>query len=214
MSCAIKPDLFRLLRLVVITSRSPGREHEDLAGEALDGGCRAVQLRDKEMTDRRFAETARAIKAMCRERHALFFVNDRVDVAAAVGADGVHLGVEDLEVAAARRILPAGALIGFSPESLEEARRAVSDGADYLGVGPVFGTGTKADAGGAIGLETLAAYCRAKVAPVVAVGGIDAGNAASALSAGAVGVAVVSAVGRARDGAGAVAEILSGMEKV
>lgn len=214
MSCAIKPDLSRLLRLVVITSRSPGRGHEEVVRAALEGGCRAVQFRDKEMPDRAFAEAAARMKALCRERHALFFVNDRVDVAAAVGADGVHLGVHDLDVAGARRLLPAGALVGFSPESLEEARRAVNEGADYLGVGPVFATGTKADAGEAIGLEILSGYCRAKIAPVVAVGGIDAGNAGPAIRAGAAGVAVVSAVSGARDVAGAVREILSAIEKV
>ncbi len=213
MSCAIKPDLSRLLRLVVITSRSDERGHEEIASAALDAGCRAVQLRDKELSDRDFLAAAAEIRRMCRERHALFFVNDRVDVAAVVGADGVHLGVEDLDVGSARRLLPAGSLIGFSPESLEEARRAVSDGADYLGVGPVFGTATKADAGRAIGLEGLARYCRARVAPVIAVGGIDARNAASAIRAGAAGVAVVSAVGGAPDVGLAVREILSGMEK-
>lgn len=171
-------------------------------------------MRDKEMSDREFARAAVEIRRLCRQRQALFFVNDRVDVAAAVGADGVHLGVEDLEVGSARRLLPPGSLIGFSPESLGEARAAVGEGADYLGVGPVFETGTKPDAGRAIGAQGLREYCRANLVPVVAVGGIDAGNAAEAMSAGAAGVAVVSAVGSSPDPEAAVRGMLEVLEKV
>lgn len=209
MSCAIKSNLIWLLRLVVVTEAVGGeRGHEDVARAALAGGCRAVQMRDKDMTDMEFARVAARIKALCRRRHALFFVNDRVDVAAAVGADGVHLGVEDLEVASARQLMPQGAIIGFSPESMEEAREAAAVGADYLGIGPVFGSPTKADAGRPIGLDGLEAYCGARIAPVIGVGGITAGTAASVVEAGAVGVAVVSAVSRADDMESSAREIL------
>ena len=212
MSCAIRPDLIWLLRLVVVTEAAGDeRGHEDVARAALAGGCRAVQMRDKNMTDREFAGVAARIKALCRKRHALFFVNDRVDVAAAVAADGVHLGVEDLDVASARQLMPPGAIIGFSPESREEARQAAAVGADYLGIGPVFGSPTKADAGRPIGLEGLEAYCGARTAPVIGVGGITAGNAASVIDTGAVGVAVVSAVSRADDMEGSVREILEAL---
>lgn len=214
MSCAIRPDLARLMKLVVVTAAGGPhcRSHEDVARAALEGGCRAVQLRDKSMPDDEFADVAKRIADMCREAHALFFVNDRVEVARAVGADGVHLGVEDAGVAAAKEAVPPGALVGFSPEDLDQARRAVADGADYLGVGPVFATSTKEDAGEAIGLEGLGAYCEARIAPVIAVGGIDAGNAAAALGAGAAGVAVVSAVAGASDMRAAVRELVEMLE--
>lgn len=209
MSCAIKPDLLWLLRLVVITeSVGEGRGHEDVARDALAGGCRAIQMRDKEMPDDEFAQVATGIKALCRERHALFFVNDRVEVAALVGADGVHLGVEDMDVAAARELLAPGSIIGFSPESMEEARASVGSGADYLGIGPVFGSPTKSDAGEPVGLEGIAACSGARLAPVIGVGGITPATAAAVLEAGASGIAVVSAVTRAADMRAAVAGLL------
>jgi thiamine-phosphate diphosphorylase len=139
-------------------------------------------------------------------------VNDRVDVAVAVGSDGVHLGVEDLDVASTRKAMPPGAIIGFSPESIDEARAAVADGADYLGVGPVFASPSKDDAGEPIGLEGLAEYCAKRIVPVIAVGGIVAGNAAAALKAGAAGVAVVSAVTKAGDMERAVRELIEKLE--
>ena len=213
MSCAIKPNLVWLMRLVVITEPGEsGRGHEEVARAALAGGCRAVQMRDKELSDREFARVAAGLKELCRRSSALFFVNDRVDVAAAVGSDGVHLGVEDVDVESARRLMPTGAIIGFSPEGLDEARAAVAAGADYLGVGPVFATPTKGDAGVPMGLEGLAPYVKAHVAPVIGVGGINAENAASVLEAGASGVAVVSAVTRAGDVQAATRALVSMLE--
>jgi thiamine-phosphate pyrophosphorylase len=213
LSCAIKPNLVWLMRLVVITEPGEeGRGHEEVARAALAGGCRAVQMRDKNLSDREFARVAAGLKELCRGASALFFVNDRVDVAASVGSDGVHLGVGDLDVESARRLMPPGAIIGFSPEGLDEARAAVAAGADYLGVGPVFATPTKGDAGRPIGLEGLAPYIRARVAPVIGVGGINAANAASVVDAGAAGVAVVSAVTRAPDVQAATRELVSALE--
>ncbi len=201
------------MRLVVITEPGEsGRGHEEVARAALAGGCRAVQMRDKELSDREFARVAAGLKELCRRSSALFFVNDRVDVAAAVGSDGVHLGVEDVDVESARRLMPPGAIIGFSPEGLDEARAAVAAGADYLGVGPVFATPTKGDAGVPMGLEGLAPYVKAHVAPVIGVGGINAENAASVLEAGASGVAVVSAVTRAGDVQAATRALVSMLE--
>jgi thiamine-phosphate pyrophosphorylase len=182
----------------VITSERRGRGHKDVASAALAAGCMAVQLRDKEMSDRAFIEVARVIQVHCLEVGALFFVNDRVDVAAALECE-VHLGVDDMDVSLARRVLGRGAIIGYSPESVTEAREAVEAGADYLGFGPVFATPTKADAGQPIGLDGLRGLCEEEIAPVIAVGGIDATNAASVAAAGARGVAVVSAVSSAED---------------
>lgn len=202
------------MRLVVITTAlGGGRGHEDVARAALVGGCRAIQMRDKELTDREFAEVAQKLKGMCRDAYALFFVNDRVDVAAAVGSDGVHLGVDDLDVAAARRLMPAGSIIGFSPESAAQAREAVAAGADYLGIGPVFATPTKGDAGVPIGPEGVAAYAKARLAPVIAVGGVTAKNAAEAIGAGAAGVAVVAAVEGAKDMERATRDLVAKIEE-
>jgi thiamine-phosphate pyrophosphorylase len=209
LSCAIKPNLLWLLRLVVITELvGEGRGHEDVAREALAGGCRAIQMRDKELPDDEFARVAADIKGLCRASHALFFVNDRVEIAAELGADGVHLGVEDMDVASARQALPPGSIIGFSPESIDEAREAVARGADYLGIGPVFGSPTKGDAGEPIGLAGISAYSKASLAPVIGVGGITAARAVSVVEAGASGVAVVRAVTRADDMRAAAAELL------
>lgn len=198
------------MKMMVITSRDAGRGrgHRDVARAALEAGCRAVQLRDKEMGDRDFLEVALSLKRACDRAGALFFINDRVDVACAVECYGVHLGVEDLDVAHARKLLPRSAVVGFSPESVSQAREAVERGADYLGVGPVFPTPSKGDAGEPIGLEGLSLYCREGLAPVIAVGGVNAGNAASALGAGAAGVAVVSAVASAPDMEAAARDIL------
>lgn len=212
--CAIMPDLLHLLGLIVITSPGgEGRGHLEVAEAALAGGCRAVQLRDKRMGDREFAGVALRVKELCRPRDALLFVNDRVDVAAAVGADGVHLGVADLAVADARRLLPPLALIGFSPEDEAEARLAVAEGASYLGIGPVEATPTKGDAGEPIGIEGLARWCGKRIAPVIAVGGIGARNAAAAMEAGAAGVAASSAITGAADMERATRELLAAVER-
>ncbi len=207
------PGRVGLMRMMVITSCDveQGRGHEDVARAALNAGCRAVQLRDKRMSDRDFAEVALRIKRACWERGALFLVNDRIDVACSVHSDGVHLGVDDLDVALARMLLPPGSLVGFSPESISQAGEAVESGADYLGVGPVFPSPSKPDAGDPIGLDGLSAYCREGLAPVIAVGGINASNAARVLEAGAAGAAVISAVARATDMEAATREVLESL---
>lgn len=202
------PSRLRYVDLMVITGRSGERGHLEVAEAALEAGCRAVQVRDKAMSDREFAEVCRLVLKRCRLRGAVMLVNDRVDVAAAVGADGVHLGVEDLGVSDAVKLLPAGALVGFSPEDVEQARGAVSAGADYLGVGPVFASRSKEDAGEPIGLGGVRKYLAEVQAPLIAVGGIDQSNAASVMEAGASGVAVVSAVLGAPDMREAVAGLL------
>jgi len=207
---ASRADWVELMKLVVITATGdgPGQGHEDVTSKALGAGCRAIQLRDKEMPDRDFVELARRIRAECERAGALLFINDRVDAAAAAGCDGVHLGVSDLEVADARGILGPEAIIGYSPEGIEDARAAVEAGADYLGIGPVYETPSKDDAGEPIGLEGLSLYCREVAVPVVAIGGITAENAGRALAAGAVGVAVMSAITSAPDVAEAAGRIL------
>lgn len=184
-----------------------GRSLLEVARAAIAGGAGTLQLRAKDWDGRDLVEAGRQLRRLTAESGALFIVNDRVDVALAVEADGVHVGERDIPVADARRILGPTAVIGFSPETVDSARRAVADGADYLGVGPVFATTSKPDAGAPIGLDGLRAVVEAVSVPLVAIGGIHAGNAASALRAGACGVAVISAVLQAADPRSATAEL-------
>jgi thiamine-phosphate pyrophosphorylase len=204
----VMEEELRDYRLYVITCRdgASGRGHLDVAAAALEGGARAVQLRDKEMPARELLELALRIKEMIAERApgTLLIVNDRVDVARAAGADGVHLGQEDLPYRAAREILGPGALIGVSATCLAEAREAEAAGADYLGVGPVFPTPSKPDAAPAMGLEGLAKIRAAVRTPIVAIGGIGEDEVEAVLGAGADGIAVISAVTGASDMAEAV----------
>lgn len=188
------------LRVYVITDRGfRGRSHEEVARAALAGGATFLQLRDKRATARELVVWARRLRELAREAGVPLVVNDRVDVALAAEADGVHVGEDDLPVPDARRLMGPRGVVGASAGTVEEAVRAERDGADYLGVGPVFPTATKADAGEAIGLEGLRRVVRAVRIPVVAIGGITADNAAEVVRAGAAGVAVVSAVAGADD---------------
>jgi thiamine-phosphate pyrophosphorylase len=171
---------------------------EDVAG-ALDGGVSSVQLRAKDLTDREALSLTREIRELCLRAGALFFVNDRIDIALAAGADGVHLGVDDLPVEDARILGGPGMIVGYSPESDEQARDAAARGANYMGVGPIYGTVSKYDAGVAIGTETLRRRAEYAGIPVIGIGGITARNAAQVIQAGAVGVAVLSAILRAED---------------
>lgn len=189
------------LGLIVITDPGvpAGRTVVEVVRAALRGGAPSVQLRAKDASARDAALLARELLAETRAAGALLFVNDRVDVALAVGADGAHLGDEDLPLAAARRIVPPGFLLGMSADSVELARQAERDGADYLGVGPVYGTASKADAGAPIGTTRVAEVAASVRIPIVGIGGIHAHNAAPVVRAGAAGVAVISAVMRAED---------------
>ena len=153
-------------------------------------------------------EMAQALLAETRPAGALLFVNDRVDVAVIAGADGAHIGQDDLPVGAARRVSPPGFLLGVSAESVELALQAEAEGADYVGVGPVCATGSKADAGEPIGLGRIAEVAAAVRIPVVAIGGIAVGNARAVVESGAAGVAVISAVMRADDPESATREML------
>ena len=189
------------LRVIVITDRelAAPREVVEVVGAVLRAGAPAVQLRDKLLPPRDLLPVARRLRAATHAAGALFFVNDRLDLALAVGADGVHLGPDDLPVAAARRIAPPGFLIGHSADDPGAARAAVAAGADYIGCGTVFATRTKADAGAAIGVGRLGEVARSVDVPVVAIGGVTVRNAPQAVAAGAAGCAVVSAVMGATD---------------
>jgi thiamine-phosphate pyrophosphorylase len=206
----VSGGLAERLRLIVVTDADcgAGRDVADVVRAALRGGAPAIQLRMKDASARETAALARALLAETRAAGALLFVNDRVDVALAVGADGAHVGQDDLPAAAARAITPPGFLIGVSAETVDLALQAQADGADYVGVGPVYATGSKADAGEAVGLERIGEVAAAVRIPVVGIGGIAVGNAAGVIHAGAAGVAVISAVMRAGDPEAAVRALL------
>lgn len=196
-----RDELAARLRLIVITNRDLARPREvtEVVAAALRAGAPAVQLREKALPPRDILPLAHRLRAKTEAAGALFFVNDRLDLALAASADGVHLGPDDLPVAAARRIVPPGFLIGFSADEPDVARAAIAGGADYIGCGAVFPTGTKSDAGRAVGLEGLARVVEAVDAPVAAIGGITAKTAPGAFATGATGCAVVSAVMAAPD---------------
>jgi thiamine-phosphate pyrophosphorylase len=184
-------------RLCVITDErvGRGRSHLRIAEEAIRGGADVIQLRDKEASGRTLYEIALALRRLTLDANVPFIVNDRVDVAMAVGADGVHLGQQDLPASAARAILGPGRILGVSAETVADAVQAERDGADYLGVGPVFeARGTKADAGEPLGLGLIARIRGITRLPIVAIGGINAGNAREVRAAGADAAAVISAV--------------------
>ncbi len=200
--------------LYVITDEplAGGRSHEEQARAALAGGARVIQLRDKQATSRRLYEAAVAMRRLAHEVGALLIVNDRVDIALAADADGIHVGPDDLPVAAVRRLMP-GRIVGASAGTVEEALAAERDGADYLGVGAVYeARGSKADAGAPVGPERVAAIRAAVGLPIVGIGGIKAANAAPVIAAGADGVAVITGVVAAPDIAQAAREILDVVE--
>jgi thiamine-phosphate pyrophosphorylase len=189
-------------RLYVITDErlGRGRSHLQIAEAAIRGGADVVQLRDKSASSRRLYDIALPLRRLTREAKVPFIVNDRLDVALAADADGVHVGREDLPAAVVRGILGPGRILGISVESVDEAVAAEKDGADYLGVGPVFeARGSKEDAGEPLGLDLIARIRRACRLPLVAIGGIHAGNARSVRDAGADAAAVISAVAAADD---------------
>lgn len=209
-STPARGDLAARLRLIVITDRELARPREvtEVVAAALRAGAPAVQLREKSLPPRDTLPLARRLREDTRAANALFFVNDRLDLALAVGADGVHFGPEDLPVSAARRIAPSGFLIGYSADDPVAARAAIADGANYIGCGAVFPTSTKNNAGRAVGLRGLARVVVAVDAPVVAIGGITPASAAAVFRGGAAGCAVVSAVMAARDPGVTVRSIL------
>lgn len=201
------------LALVVVTDPDcAGRDLVEVVEAALRGGAPAVQLRAKSTPTREMVELGRRLRAATAAADALLFVNDRVDVAMVVGADGAHLGDDDLPLPAARRIVPPGFLLGRSVDRPEEARTAAREGADYVGAGPVLATPSKLDAAGAIGVAGIAAVRAATALPVVAIGGVDAANAAEVARGGADGVAVIRAVMRAADPAAAARELVAAVE--
>jgi thiamine-phosphate pyrophosphorylase len=194
----------RLRGLYVITDETMGGGHLAIARAALAGGAGIVQLRDKSTALPALLTIGHELRRMTREAGALFIVNDRIDIALALNADGVHLGPDDIPVLAARRVLGPHRLLGVSCCDREEAAAAQRDGADYIGVGAVYGTSSKHDAGDAIGVAALAAVVESTTLPVAAIGGINRRNIAPVVATGVAMACVISAVAGAGD-AGAMA---------
>jgi thiamine-phosphate pyrophosphorylase len=194
---------------VVIDPRfARGRSLVDVAREALEGGATAIQLRDKEGSDREVWQRAQELRRVCRDFGVPFLVNDRVDVAWAAGADGVHLGQDDLPGTVARKLLGERAIIGVSAGNLTELAHVLPDLPDYISVGPMFATATKGDAGEPVGPEMIRTIrAAAPGIPVIGIGGITVENAAAVLATGADGIAVISAIMGARDGRAAARQL-------
>lgn len=193
-------------RVYVITEshHARGRSHQQIAEAAIRGGATAVQLRMKDEPARAILDAARAIAPLCRAAGVPLIVNDRVDVALIAGADGVHVGQDDLPAGDVRALLGPRALIGVSAATVHEAVAAERAGADYVGVGSIYGTATKADAGPPVGPARVTEIRRAVRLPIVGIGGIGPGHAAAVIRAGAQGVAVITAVTLADDMSAAV----------
>jgi thiamine-phosphate pyrophosphorylase len=195
------------LHLCVITDAglAPARGHVAIAEAALAGGADMIQLRDKSGSLRELLPQARAIQTLCRARGAIFIVNDRVDLALAANADGAHVGQEDLPSASARRLLGPRRLLGVSTHNLAQAQAALEIGADYIGFGPMFRTGTKETGYTPRGPEALREIRAAVSLPILAIGGITLDNVSAVVAAGATAPAVISAVVGAPDIAAAAA---------
>ena len=183
------------LLLYAVTDRRwlGGRRLADQVEEALKGGVTFVQLREKDLDEERFLEEAREIKELCGRYQVPFVINDNVDIAQAVDADGVHVGQSDMEAGDVRARLGQDKIIGVSAQTVKQALLAESRGADYLGVGAVFATGSKADAS-EVDHETVKAICQAVHIPVIAIGGITGENVGALTGTGVCGVAVISAI--------------------
>lgn len=194
----LNPDA---LRLYLVTDQALTRDRPlaDVVAAAVQGGVTCVQLREKQLSTREFLAQALILKALLAPQGIPLVINDRIDIALACGADGVHLGQNDLPVDEARKLLPPGVFIGWSVESMDDVQQSAALPVDYLGVSPIFSTPTRTDTKDPWGLEGLAVVRAATRLPLVAIGGIHAGNARDVLRTGANGLAVVSALCAADD---------------
>lgn len=183
------------LQLYAITDRHwlNGRTLAEQVRECLEGGATILQIREKNLPEAEFLEEAKEIQAICKEFKIPFIVNDNINIAAEIKADGVHVGQEDMDAKKVRDMLGENAILGVSASTVEEALKAEKDGADYLGVGAVFPTSTKGDAD-SVTFETLKEICEAVSIPVVAIGGISANNLLKLKGSGIDGVSVISAI--------------------
>jgi thiamine-phosphate pyrophosphorylase len=178
----------------ITDSRLTGRTVLEDVGSVIHAGVKIIQYREKDLTTREMIDEAGKISRLCRENDVLFIINDRVDIALAVDADGIHLGNEDMPYEAARRILGNTKIIGLTVHDVGEAIEAERIGADYIGISPIFETTTKPDAGTPAGIDLIKYIKKAVKIPFVAIGGINQDNIKSVLEAGARSIAVISAI--------------------
>lgn len=183
-------DLYVVMDRRLSNGLGPG----EVASRAVQGGADAIQLREKGLSDKELYHAALEVRTATLGTGTAFIVNDRIDVALAAGADGVHLGQDDLPLEAARRLAPSSFVIGVSVSSVDEAVRAQSGGADYVALGPLFPTRSKDDAGPAVGLQRLREMRSMVTVPLIGIGGIGLHNVSDVIASGADGAAVVSAV--------------------
>ena len=195
--------------LYLVTDRGISRERTtiQIVEAALRGGVTCVQLREKTCSTREFITQALSIKDHLKRHNVPLIINDRVDIALAVNADGVHLGQSDMPIETAKAILKDSMIIGISAESLKNAVQAEKDGADYIGVGSIYATSTKTDTASPLGLEGLREIRRSVKIPLVGIGGLNRENAGEVINNGADGVAVVSAIVAAHDPEKAAGEL-------
>ena len=201
------------LKLYLVTDRdlSLGRSLEEIVREAVAGGVTMVQLREKDAATGEFVELGRRLMSLLKPLGVPLIINDRVDVALAVDADGVHIGQSDMSYTDARRLLGPDKIIGLSVENFEDLEAANKLDVDYIGISPVYGTPTKTDTAEPFGLEGLKEAVRLSLHPTVAIGGMNVATAGEVIAAGADGVAVVSAIcsaASARDAAAELATII------
>lgn len=202
-------------RLYLITDRhqAGGRPLTEVVRRSLEGGVRAVQLREKDLSSDALYRLAAELRCLTSEFGARLIINDRLDIALAVGADGVHIGVNSLPVAVVRRVMGEGKIIGYSAHGIDEALRVQADGADFITFGPLYPTPSKAAYGDPCGVKKMADAASALNIPVIALGGISSANITEALSAKIQGVAVISAVLSAADPRGAAVSLLKKIEE-
>ncbi len=200
--------------LYLVTDRGLAGEREliDIVTAAISGGVTIVQLREKELPTGKFIQEAKNLKKYLTERNVPLIINDRVDVAMAAEADGVHVGQDDMPCTIARRMLGPDMIIGVSVSTVEEALEAEKNGADYLGISPIWATPTKTDTSPPIGLEGVRKIREVAKIPMVGIGGINVNNAASVIEAGCDGIAVVSAIMAAKDPENATSELLKNVK--
>ena len=202
------------LYLVTDRSLSKGRSTAEIVAAAVAGGVSCIQLREKSCGTREFLNEALALQPLLKSRNIPLIINDRLDIALAIEADGVHLGQSDMPIGMARKIAGDSLIIGISAESVDDALRAEQEGADYLGISPVFSTPTKTATAPPLGLEGVRQIRALVDIPLVGIGGINSVNAESVLAAGADGIAVVSAIVSAADPAGAAKKLKTLIDQV
>ncbi len=203
------------LYVIIDTQMLKGRSHLEVASQAIRGGAKTIQLRDKVQSKAKLLPIAEQLRNLCAEQDVLFIINDYLDIALATNADGLHLGQDDLPVKVARKLLPLDKIVGCSTTTVEQAVEAQSGGADYIAIGAIYPTSSKTSTttpAKVVGLETLRQVRQAVTSPLVAIGGITKDNASEVIAAGADSVAVISAVLGAESPEDAARQIVDGLE--